>query len=83
MRIAYFDCYSGISGDMILGALVDAGLPLEALRSEIAKLKLTGVDLKAEKVKRGGFVGTRVQVITPQEHHPHRHLSDILTLLEK
>ncbi|MFQ5803461.1 MAG: nickel pincer cofactor biosynthesis protein LarC [Candidatus Methylomirabilales bacterium] len=83
MRIAYFDCYSGISGDMILGALLDAGLPPETLRSEIAKLKLTGVDLKAEKVKRGAFVGTRVQVITPQDHHPHRHLPDILTLLEK
>ncbi|MFQ5988499.1 MAG: nickel pincer cofactor biosynthesis protein LarC [Candidatus Methylomirabilales bacterium] len=83
MRIAYFDCYSGISGDMILGALVDVGVPIDTLRSEIAKLKLTGVDLKAEKVKRGGFVGTRVQVITPQDPHPHRHLSDILALLEK
>ncbi len=83
MRIAYFDCYSGISGDMILGALVDVGVPIDILRTEIAKLKLTGIDLKAEKVKRGGFVGTRVQVITPQDPHPHRHLSNILALLEK
>ena len=83
MRIAYFDCFSGISGDMILGALVDTGLPIEELRSGIRKLKLAGVDLKAEKVKRGGFTGTKVQVITPHEHHGHRHLSDILDILEQ
>jgi uncharacterized protein (TIGR00299 family) protein len=83
MRIAYFDCFSGISGDMILGALVDTGLPVEELRSGISKLKLPGVDLKAEKVKRGGFAGTKVQVITPHEPHPHRHLSDILDILEQ
>ncbi|MFQ5847620.1 MAG: nickel pincer cofactor biosynthesis protein LarC [Candidatus Methylomirabilales bacterium] len=83
MRIAYFDCYSGCSGDMILGALVDAGLSVEALRSEVAKLKLAGVDLRAEKVRRGAFVGTRVAVVTPPDPHPHRHLSDILALLEK
>ncbi len=83
MRIAYFDCFSGCSGDMILGALVDAGLSLEVLRSEIARLKLPGVDLKAEKVRRGALVGTRVQVITPPDPRPHRHLSDILALLER
>ncbi len=83
MKIAYFDCYSGISGDMILGALVDAGLPVEALCSEIAKLKLPGVDLTTEKVRRGEFMGTRVHVITPQDPHHHRHLSDILSILEK
>lgn len=83
MRIAYFDCFSGVSGDMILGALVDAGLPEEELRSGIRKLKLAGVELKTEKIKRGGFTGTKVQVITPPEPHPHRHLSDILSILEQ
>jgi uncharacterized protein (TIGR00299 family) protein len=83
MRIAYFDCFSGCSGDMILGALVDAGLPLELLRSEIARLKLPGVDLKAEKVRRGELIGTRVQVITPLDPRPHRHVSDIFALLDR
>src|SRR3970282_581826 len=83
MKIAYFDCFSGCSGDMILGALVDAGLSLDVLRSEIARLKLPGVDLKAEKVRRGALIGTRVQGITPPDPPPPRHLSAILALLER
>src|SRR3970282_1801884 len=82
MKIAYFDCFSACSVDMTLGALVDAGLSLEVLRSEIARLKLPGVDLKAEKVRRGALIGTRVQVITPPDPPPHRNLSDILPRLE-
>jgi len=51
--IAYFDCFSGISGDMILGAMVDAGIPLNELKRELSKLNLKGYRLKEEKVKRG------------------------------
>jgi hypothetical protein len=47
MRIAYFDCFSGVSGDMILGALIDAGADLHKLESELVKLKISGFTLKA------------------------------------
>jgi uncharacterized protein (TIGR00299 family) protein len=82
MQIGYFDCFSGASGDMILGALVDAGLDVESLRQAIADLGVPGIDLSAEKVKRGPFVGTRVIVRTDEGAHPHRHLTDIEKILE-
>jgi pyridinium-3,5-bisthiocarboxylic acid mononucleotide nickel chelatase len=62
-RIAYFDCASGASGDMVLGALVDLGLPLDRLRAELAKLPLTGYRLDARKVERAGIQATKVHVV--------------------
>ncbi len=82
MKIAYFDCFSGISGDMVLGALVDAGVELAQLESELRRLAVTGWTISAEKVKRRGFGATHVRVETG-EHHPHRSLSEILSLIEK
>lgn len=63
MRIGYFDCFSGISGDMILGAIVDAGLPLTSLKRELSKLNLKGYSLKETKVKKAGISATKVDVI--------------------
>lgn len=79
-RIAYFDCFSGISGDMTLGALIDAGLELELLRRELDKLKLRGWQLHAERVVSYGIAGTRLHVET-DEQHVHRRLSDIAEIL--
>ncbi len=62
MRVALFDPFSGASGDMVLGALLDAGLPLPALRAELGKLGLGGWDLRVETVERHGLRGTRVAV---------------------
>jgi pyridinium-3,5-bisthiocarboxylic acid mononucleotide nickel chelatase len=62
-RIAYFDCASGASGDMVLGALVDLGLPLDRLRAELAKLRLPGYRLEARKVERAGIQATKVEVV--------------------
>jgi uncharacterized protein (TIGR00299 family) protein len=62
VKLAYFDCFSGISGDMCLGALVDAGVPLEALKRELRKLPVRGFSLSAEKVERGGMAATKVHV---------------------
>ena len=81
-RTAYFDCFSGISGDMVLGALVDAGADLRAIESELRKLGLEGWTISAEKVKRGQIFATHVNVATTEGHH-HRGLSVILDRIEK
>ena len=81
-RHAYFDCFSGISGDMVLGALVDAGADLRAIESELRKLGLEGWEISASKVKRGQIYATQVKVETTEGHH-HRGLSVILQRIEK
>src|SRR6202789_1286320 len=82
LRTAYFDCFSGISGDMVLGALVDAGADLRPIKSELRKLGLEGWTISAEKVKRGQIFATHVNVATTEGHH-HRGLSIILDRIEK
>lgn len=77
MRIGYLECFSGISGDMLLGALVDAGVPLSHLDEVTAALRV-GARLEARKVSRGGVAGTKVDVITPDnprsaDVHSHSH----------
>jgi uncharacterized protein (TIGR00299 family) protein len=71
MRIAYFDCFSGASGDMILGALIDAGLSLEVLKDELAKLDVDHYDLKAKQVTKNGLGGTKVSILLDKHHHHH------------
>ena len=73
MKIAYFDCLSGISGDMTLAALVDAGVPLGALRDGVESLGLPGVELQCDTVKKNGFRATNITVKHEPEH-AHRHL---------
>ncbi len=82
MTLAYFDCFSGISGDMILGALVDAGVSLDALRAELAKLDLSGYELKSEKVTRSGIAATKVTVAIGRKDQPSRRLADIVDLID-
>ncbi len=76
-RIAYFDCSSGISGDMILGALVDLGVDIKKIRAGLGKLDLKGYQLKSRIVKRGMISGVKVDVATPKkkssDHHRHSH----------
>ncbi|MGO8689621.1 MAG: nickel pincer cofactor biosynthesis protein LarC [Thermoguttaceae bacterium] len=80
MQIAYLDCFSGISGDMMLGALVDAGAPLARLNDAIGSLGLPGCRLIAEEVKKLGVRATQVTV-QYQPEHAHRHLGDILAMI--
>ena len=68
MRIAYLDCASGISGDMTLGALVDAGIELAALQAAIDSLGLAACRLVAEDVKKQGFRATHIRVEHEPEH---------------
>jgi len=78
MRVGYFDCFSGAAGDMILGALIDAGLPLAVLESVVARLHLPGVSLAAEKAQRHGIAVTHVRVnVEPGSQKAHRHLPEI------
>ena len=78
--IAYLDCFSGISGDMLLGALVDAGLSLDDLRADLSQLPLTGYEVTAERVTKQGIAGTQVRVST-EESHVHRGLADVLEVI--
>jgi uncharacterized protein (TIGR00299 family) protein len=80
-RVAYLDCFSGVSGDMILGAMVDVGLPLASLRAELAKLPLTGYRLSARKVRRAVLAANQVRVAVAKKQ-PSRKLADILSLIE-
>jgi uncharacterized protein (TIGR00299 family) protein len=81
MRIAYFDCFTGVSGDMILGALIDAGADLHELESELGKLKISGLTLKAEKTTRRGLSGTRF-FVDADHSHAERHLTDIERIMD-
>lgn len=94
MKIAYFDCFSGISGDMTLGAFVDAGLDFALLKEQLAHLHLHGYEISAEKVKRSGISGTQVHVIISPDtrhisshdshhHSAHFNLSGIQAIIEK
>lgn len=90
LKIAYFDCFSGISGDMTLGAFLDAGLDISVLKEQLSRLHIHGYEISAKKVKRAGIQGTKVDVIishkdkhtsTPHHHHSHLKLSDIQTII--
>jgi uncharacterized protein (TIGR00299 family) protein len=71
VRLAYFDCPSGAAGDMVMGALVDAGVPFESLRAELAKLKLPGFTLERREVMKGVFRATKVDVHVHDHDHTH------------
>ncbi len=81
-RIAYLDCFSGISGDMLLGALVAAGLSPDDLRSELSALPVSGYRIDVEQTQRAGLAATRVAVVLDEKTQPHRRLPDVLAAIE-
>ena len=81
MCTAYFDCIAGASGDMMLGALVDAGLPAEQLEAELAKLHLKDFHLHIKRVSKNAFSAVKVDVHV-HDDAPERHLADIRKVVE-
>ena len=80
MKIAYFDCFAGISGDMILGALIDAGLDVDQLREALRGLRLSEYELKVSRVKKGAVEATDVHVSVGDEV-AERRLDDIESII--
>ena len=81
MKTLYFDCFAGASGDMILGAMVAAGVDPNALREQLSRLNVDGFGINFETVDRSGLSATYARVETAHEHK-HRHLSDIKRIIE-
>jgi len=82
MKIAYFDCCAGISGDMVLGALVDSGLDVSILRRELAKLHLGDYSISASKDERHHITGTNIKVRFKESGH-HRTFKEIKNIINK
>lgn len=80
MKIIYLDCFSGISGDMFLGAMVDMGIPVDTLASGLYGLGLD-IQLNINKVRKHGIAGIKVDVVIPDTAH-ERHLSEILEIID-
>jgi len=83
MRIAYFDCFSGASGDMILGSMIDAGLNAQELREELKKIPIPKVQLNVKKVLKKGISATQVIVTGKRDERSHRNLKELLEIVEK
>lgn len=83
MKVLYYDCFSGISGDMNLGAMIDLGVDEKFLERELEKLNLKGWKIEVKKEQRHGIGGTMVTVMQTKHEHHHRHLSDIQKIIEQ
>ena len=95
MKTVYFDCFAGISGNMLLGAFLDAGVPEESLRNELAKLNVTGYELKIQRVIKQGIAAVHADVELVhhhhrhaqdhhhEQHHHHRYLPDIYAIIDQ
>jgi uncharacterized protein (TIGR00299 family) protein len=83
VKIAYFDCFSGISGDMILGALVDAGVPFDRLQEGLSKLNLYGYTLTASTVLKKGIKATKVDVVIESPELPGRPLKYLREIISE
>ncbi len=83
MKTLYLDCYSGIAGDMLLGALIDAGLDIKLLKKELDKLNLKGYKITAKKILKKGISATKFVVEITQKQHHERNIQDIFSIIDK
>ena len=84
-RVIYFDCFSGISGDMVLGAFVNLGIDLKIIRKGLQTLDIKGYKLTSRQVKRNGITGTKVNVVLDRPSRKRNHFRsfiDIKNLIE-
>ncbi|HVG18649.1 MAG TPA: nickel pincer cofactor biosynthesis protein LarC [Blastocatellia bacterium] len=81
MRAIYFDCFAGVSGDMIIGALLDLGLDLKLLCEQLSTLGLSGYRIKSERVKRSGIAAMKFDVVVDERKQPARTLSDVREII--
>jgi len=82
MKTAYFDCFSGISGDMILGALINLGLDMGYLRKELQKLNLKNYGIESKKIVKNGISATKFDLIEEHKHHDERNLKEINKIID-
>lgn len=82
MKILYYDCFSGISGDMNLGAMIDLGIEEKFLVTELRKLNIKGWKIEVSKDQRHGIRGTKVSVKQTSHEHLHRHLADVEKIID-
>lgn len=82
MVVAYFDCFSGIAGDMILGALIDLGFDVELLKKEIKKLDITGCSINVKKVKKNNIAASDVIITVDEDKQSHRSFKDIKKMID-
>ncbi|MFD2670749.1 LarC family nickel insertion protein [Marinicrinis sediminis] len=85
MKILYLDCFSGISGDMFLAALIDAGADVSYIKQELGKLNLSGFELQTKNVVKNGITSVKADVVVTEAaaHTHHRHYTDIVQLIEQ
>ncbi|MDX6618254.1 MAG: pyridinium-3,5-bisthiocarboxylic acid mononucleotide nickel chelatase [Gaiellales bacterium] len=81
-RVAYVDCVSGAAGDMLLGALIDAGAGAERMAEHVRSLGVDGLDLSVGRATRHGIVARRIDVVMPHSEHVHRRLADMRALID-
>ncbi|HXG65575.1 MAG TPA: nickel pincer cofactor biosynthesis protein LarC [Blastocatellia bacterium] len=81
MRGVYFDCYAGVSGDMLIGALIDLGVDIDTLRQQLSSLKLSGYEIRAHRVKRSGIAATKFDVDVDPKAQPARAFAEIREII--
>lgn len=82
MKVAYLDCFAGVAGDMLVGALLDAGFPQSELQRELDRLNISGWQIEVKKVTKQGIVGTKFNVILDEQAcHEHRSLQDVRQII--
>src|ERR1044071_3482288 len=83
MRVACFDCFAGVSGDMIIGAQLDLGIDRRALIEQLSLLDLSGYEIKINRVKRAGIAATKFDVEVEESEQPERRLEDIRAIIHR